>query len=415
MTRSTWSERDVPDLGGTRAIVTGASSGIGLEASRIFAGAGAEVVLAVRDPERGRRAAEEIGRTVPGARLEVAEIDLADLGSVRRFAEREAALARGLDLLVNNAGTSSGPRCVSVDGYEIQMATNFLGHFALTGLLLPLVRPGGRIVTVSSLMARRGHLSAATTPEDLRPREPYRGAAATPTASRPISCSRWSWTDAFARREATCEALPATRAEQPPGSPASAPGRPGCPSGPPSARAWCAGSSSRRRPGPGRPSSRLPRRASWAGSSSRPTASPRGEDVQWSSRSSRAGGTSPRRHACGSLPGRRPGWTSAPCEPGPRRTALRRSALVGRPDRGDALHRADEDEAGRVSKVSTFVLLRRPAIGAGCALSQGARDARGPGAARFPSSQGHRRGSHCQRRRPREGPGRPDRFTEQMN
>jgi NAD(P)-dependent dehydrogenase (short-subunit alcohol dehydrogenase family) len=175
VTRSTWSERDVPDLGGTRAIVTGASSGIGLEASRIFAGAGAEVVLAVRDPERGRRAAEEIGRTVPGARLEVAEIDLADLGSVRRFAEREAALARGLDLLVNNAGTSSGPRCVSVDGYEIQMATNFLGHFALTGLLLPLVRPGGRIVTVSSLMARRGHLSAATTPGDLRPREPYRG------------------------------------------------------------------------------------------------------------------------------------------------------------------------------------------------------------------------------------------------
>jgi NAD(P)-dependent dehydrogenase (short-subunit alcohol dehydrogenase family) len=175
VTRSTWSEQDVPDLGCARVVVTGASSGIGLETCRILAGARAEVVLAVRDAERGRRAAEEIGRAVPGARLEVAEIDLADLGSVRRFAAREVALARGLDLLVNNAGTSSGPRRASVDGYEIQMATNFLGHFALTGLLLPLVRPSARIVTVSSLMARRGHLSAAMTPEDLRPRAPYRG------------------------------------------------------------------------------------------------------------------------------------------------------------------------------------------------------------------------------------------------
>ena len=174
MARSAWTERDVPDLSGTRAIVTGASSGIGLETSRMLAGARAEVVLAVRDPERGQRAAEEIGRTVPGARLEIAEIDLSDLAAVRRFAQHEAELARGLDVLINNAGTSGGPQHASADGYEIQMATNFLGHFALTGLLLPLIRPGGRIVSVSSLMARRGHLSAATTLEDLRPREPYR-------------------------------------------------------------------------------------------------------------------------------------------------------------------------------------------------------------------------------------------------
>lgn len=174
MAKSTWTERDIPDLRGRRAIVTGASSGIGLEASRMLAGAGAEVVIAVRDPERGRRATEEIGRAVPEARLEVAEIDLSDLASVRRFAKREANLARGLDILVNNAGTSDGSRRSSADGYEIQMATNFLGHFALAGLLLPLIRPGGRIVTVSSLMARRGHLSATTTPDDLRAREPYR-------------------------------------------------------------------------------------------------------------------------------------------------------------------------------------------------------------------------------------------------
>jgi NAD(P)-dependent dehydrogenase (short-subunit alcohol dehydrogenase family) len=174
MARSTWTERDIPDLAGRRAIVTGASSGIGLEASRLLAAAGAEVVLAVRDPARGRRAVEEIARTVPEARLAVAEIDLSELDSVRRFGRREVELARGLDLLINNAGTSGGPRRASADGFEIQMATNFLGHFALTGLLLPLLHPGGRIVTVASLMARRGHLSAATTLEDLRPREPYR-------------------------------------------------------------------------------------------------------------------------------------------------------------------------------------------------------------------------------------------------
>ena len=174
MARSTWTERDIPDLAGRRAIVTGASSGIGLEASRLLAAAGAEVVLAVRDPARGRRAVEEITRTVPEARLAVAEIDLSELDSVRRFGRREVELARGLDMLINNAGTSGGPRRASADGFEIQMATNFLGHFALTGLLLPLLHPGGRIVTVTSLMARRGHLSAATTLEDLRPREPYR-------------------------------------------------------------------------------------------------------------------------------------------------------------------------------------------------------------------------------------------------
>ena len=174
MARSTWTERDIPDLAGRRAIVTGASSGIGLEASCLLAAAGAEVVLAVRDPARGRRAVEEITRTVPEARLAVAEIDLSELDSVRRFGRREVELARGLDMLINNAGTSGGPRRASADGFEIQMATNFLGHFALTGLLLPLLHPGGRVVTVASLMARRGHLSAATTLEDLRPREPYR-------------------------------------------------------------------------------------------------------------------------------------------------------------------------------------------------------------------------------------------------
>src|SRR5450830_1776122 len=113
MARSTWTERDIPDLAGRRAIVTGASSGIGLEASRLLAAAGAEVVLAVRDPARGRRAVEEIARTVPEARLAGAQIGPSGLASVRRFALREVEAARGLDLLINNAGTSGGLRRVS--------------------------------------------------------------------------------------------------------------------------------------------------------------------------------------------------------------------------------------------------------------------------------------------------------------
>src|SRR5450759_1538511 len=203
MARSTWTERDIPDLDRKRAIVTGASSGIGLEASRILAGARAEVVLAVRDPERGRSVAEEIGRTVPEARLAVAEIDLSDLASVRRFAQREGALARGLDLLVNNAGTSGVPRRASADGYEIQMATNFLGHFALTGLLLPLLYPGGRIVTVASLMAGGVTYPPPRLWRTCDHANPTGQVAATRTASRPTCCSRWSWAAGFARPGAT--------------------------------------------------------------------------------------------------------------------------------------------------------------------------------------------------------------------
>lgn len=95
MAGSSWTEEDLPDLTGRRAVVTGASSGIGLEASRQLAAVGVEVVLAVRDPERGRRAAEEIVRTVAAARLAVAEIDLSELASVRRFARREAESGAG--------------------------------------------------------------------------------------------------------------------------------------------------------------------------------------------------------------------------------------------------------------------------------------------------------------------------------
>jgi NAD(P)-dependent dehydrogenase (short-subunit alcohol dehydrogenase family) len=143
---ASWSAADVPDLAGRTAIVTGANSGIGRGAARVLAGAGARVVLAVRDTARGRAAAEEIG----GA-CEVRELDLASLASIREFA---ASWLGEIDLLINNAGVMIPPLTRTADGFELQFGTNHLGHFALTNLLLERVR--GRVVTVSSSLARRG-------------------------------------------------------------------------------------------------------------------------------------------------------------------------------------------------------------------------------------------------------------------
>lgn len=154
-----WTAADLPDLTGRRAIVTGATSGIGLATARELARVGAAVTLAVRDTARG----ESVARTMPGAddRVEVRRLDLADLGSVRAFAESwSQAHPDGLDLLVNNAGVMALPRRESVDGYEMQFATNHLGHFALTGLLLPalVARPRSRVVTVTSTAHRMGRM-----------------------------------------------------------------------------------------------------------------------------------------------------------------------------------------------------------------------------------------------------------------
>jgi len=146
VTASAWSARDLPDLSGRTAIVTGASSGIGAETARALARAGAHVVLAVRDPGKGERVAAGID----GA-TEVLPLDLADLGSVRAFAQ---GWARPVDLLINNAGIMAVPQGRTVDGFELHIGTNHLGHFALTTLLMPHLR--GRVVTVSSLAAARG-------------------------------------------------------------------------------------------------------------------------------------------------------------------------------------------------------------------------------------------------------------------
>jgi NAD(P)-dependent dehydrogenase (short-subunit alcohol dehydrogenase family) len=132
----------MPDLAGRVAVVTGANSGIGFHAARELAAHGAKVVLAVRDAEgKGADAAARMTGDV-----EVRRLDLADLASVRAFAE---GFDGPLDILVNNAGVMATPRRVTADGFELQLGTNHLGHFALTGLLLDRLR-GGRVTTVSS-------------------------------------------------------------------------------------------------------------------------------------------------------------------------------------------------------------------------------------------------------------------------
>ena len=147
---------EVPDLAGRLVVVTGANSGTGKEAARRLAGAGARVVLAVRTPAKGEAARAEILAAHPRARLDVRRLDLADLASVRAFADGLAADGSPLDLLVNNAGVMAPPsRMTTADGFELQLGTNYLGPFALTNLLLPLLlaAPSPRVVTMSSGVA----------------------------------------------------------------------------------------------------------------------------------------------------------------------------------------------------------------------------------------------------------------------
>jgi NAD(P)-dependent dehydrogenase (short-subunit alcohol dehydrogenase family) len=148
-----WTEQDVPSQSGRVAVVTGANTGLGFETARALAVHGAAVVLAVRDVEKGKRAAARITGTAPGADLTVQELDLTSLESVRAAAAQLRAAHHKIDLLINNAGVMYPPRQTTRDGFELQFGTNHLGHFALTGLLLDrmLPVPGSRVVTVSSL------------------------------------------------------------------------------------------------------------------------------------------------------------------------------------------------------------------------------------------------------------------------
>jgi NAD(P)-dependent dehydrogenase (short-subunit alcohol dehydrogenase family) len=156
-----WTARDMPDLTGRTAVVTGANSGIGFHTARELAAHGADVTLAVRNADKGAEARDRILAEVPAATVSVGSLDLADLASVRGFAESwSQAHPEGLDLLINNAGVMAIPRRTTADGFEMQFGTNHLGHFALTGLLLPalVARPRSRVVTVSSGAHRFGRM-----------------------------------------------------------------------------------------------------------------------------------------------------------------------------------------------------------------------------------------------------------------
>jgi NAD(P)-dependent dehydrogenase (short-subunit alcohol dehydrogenase family) len=162
---TTWTLADLPDQSGRTALVTGASSGLGLATAEALARAGADVVLAVRDRTRGDAAADRIARH--GRRPRVHLVDLSDLDQVRAFPDTLGDLR--IDLLVNNAGIMAVPHALSPQGVELQLATNHLGHFALTGLLLPRLTPEARVVTVSSDL----HRAARTDFDDPASRRRY--------------------------------------------------------------------------------------------------------------------------------------------------------------------------------------------------------------------------------------------------
>lgn len=164
---ATWSLADIPSQAGKRILITGANSGIGYHAAFTLARKGAHIIFACRDRRKGEAALARLNTEAPGADTELAILDLASLASVRDFAARQLAQGHPLHVLINNAGVMAPPkRLQTTDGFELQFGTNVLGHFALTGLLLPALQQAAgqslepaRIVTIASIAHKRGHLN----------------------------------------------------------------------------------------------------------------------------------------------------------------------------------------------------------------------------------------------------------------
>lgn len=170
--KKAWTSDDISDLSGKTIIVTGANSGIGYEAALTFARKGADLILACRDIGKARTAAAQMSSSASGANVQVMELDLANLASVRRFSAAFREQHQVLHVLCNNAGVMAIPYRQTADGFEMQFGTNHLGHFALTGLLLDrlLATEGARVVTVASGMHRLGTIRF----DDLQWRNGYR-------------------------------------------------------------------------------------------------------------------------------------------------------------------------------------------------------------------------------------------------
>ncbi len=174
---SDWNTADIPDQTGRTAVITGANTGIGFETAAALAAKGADVVLAVRNLDKGRNAADRITAAARGASVSVQELDLSSLASVSAAADELKTNYDSIDLLINNAGVMFTPKSSTKDGFELQFGTNHLGHFAFTGLLLErvLTTPGSRVVTVSS----QGHrMRAAIHFDDLQSERDYDRVAA---------------------------------------------------------------------------------------------------------------------------------------------------------------------------------------------------------------------------------------------
>jgi len=177
-----WTAADIPTQHGNLAFITGANSGIGFHTARGLARAGCAVILACRDKAKAEAARTRILTEIPGAQIEIVQLDLASLESVRTAAETFLATARPLDLLINNAGIMAIPeRRLTSDGFELQLGTNHLGHFALTGLLMPAMLGGNsrdrrRIITVSSIAHRGATMDFANLQwdHDYKPWPAYR-------------------------------------------------------------------------------------------------------------------------------------------------------------------------------------------------------------------------------------------------
>ena len=160
MKKEKWSSNHIPNQKGRVAIITGATSGLGKEAARVLAGKNAKVVLAVRNVEKGKKAISEIEKEFPTAELVARALDLTSLESIKSFAEGIINDFDRLDILINNAGIMMCPYSKTKDGFEIQMGTNHLGHFALTGRLMPLLKKtkNSRIVATSSAAHNMGNI-----------------------------------------------------------------------------------------------------------------------------------------------------------------------------------------------------------------------------------------------------------------
>lgn len=155
-----WTQNEIPDQQGRLVIVTGGNSGIGYEAALALAGKNAHVIMAVRSVDKGEEAARNIRQQYPKSHVTVMGLDLSDLKSVRAFAQKFLKQYDRLDVLINNAGVMALPQRKTADGFEMQFGTNHLGHFALTGLLLPALKKtsNSRVVTVSSAMHTSGDI-----------------------------------------------------------------------------------------------------------------------------------------------------------------------------------------------------------------------------------------------------------------